>query len=167
MDPAEIGLGMKQAHDDESSPLTWPLFENRTPCCESHLLLVSEKLSLSYANRPAFEGVSLTINKGCITAIVGPSGSGKTSFLMCVNRLTDLIENCHISGKLFLEDLEVFSPKTNVLQLRRRVGMIFQKPNPFPLSIRKNLELPLNEHGEKDTAKIRDLIQHTLVDIGL
>lgn len=158
---------MKHAYDYEASPLTWPPFEDRTPCCEPHPLLVSERLSLSYGNRSAFEEVSLTINKGCITAIVGPSGSGKTSFLMCVNRLTDLIEHCHISGKLFLENLDVFSSKTDVLQLRRRVGMIFQKPNPFPLSIWKNLELPLKEHGVKDAANIRDLIQHTLIDVGL
>ena len=99
--------------------------------------------------------------------MVGPSGSGKTSFLMCLNRLIDLVPHCHVSGKLLLENQEVLSPDIDVLELRRRVGMIFQKPNPFPMSIRKNLEFPLKEHGITSQKKVNDLSQKALMDVGL
>ena len=86
---------------------------------------------------------------------------------MCLNRLVDLIPNCRVSGNLFLGDLNLFSPDIDVLQLRRRVGMIFQKPNPFPMTIRKNLEFPLKEHGIAKQTKSDDLIQKALMDVGL
>ena len=114
-----------------------------------------------------FRDVSLTMYGGCLTAIVGPSGSGKTSFLMCLNRLIDLIPQCRVAGKLFLGDLDVLSPQIDVLQLRRRVGMIFQKPNPFPMSIRKNLEFPLKEHGVTQPTRLEELVQKALMDVGI
>jgi phosphate transport system ATP-binding protein len=86
---------------------------------------------------------------------------------MCLNRLIDLIPNCRVSGKLLLGDLDVLSPDIDVLQLRRRVGMIFQKPNPFPMSIRKNLEFPLKEHGIAHSASSEELVQKSLRDVGL
>jgi phosphate transport system ATP-binding protein len=137
------------------------------PCCDPHPLIKSEYLSLRYGARAALKEVSLTVFGGCLTAIVGPSGSGKTSFLMCLNRLIDLIPNCRVSGKLFLGDLDVLSPHIDVLQLRRRVGMIFQKPNPFPMSIRKNLLFPLKEHGIATHATADELVLKALMDVGL
>ncbi|NKB81797.1 MAG: ATP-binding cassette domain-containing protein [Nitrospirales bacterium] len=145
----------------------WGPFEERSACCEPHPLIRAEKLSLYYGNTPAFEGVSWSIYQGCLTALVGPSGSGKTSFLTCLNRLTDLIPGCRVIGELSLGDLNVFAEQTDVLQLRRQVGMIFQKPNPFPLSIRKNLELPLREYGIIDRGRTDHLIEQTLNDVGL
>ena len=136
-------------------------------CCDPHPLIKSDNLDLHYGSRAALKGVSLTIFGGCLTAIVGPSGSGKTSLLMCLNRLVDLIPNCRVSGNLFLGNLNVLSPDIDVLQLRRRVGMIFQKPNPFPMTIRKNLEFPLKEHGIAKQTKTDDLIQKALMDVGL
>ena len=128
--------------------------EKFAPCCDPEPLIKSHNLSLHYGERAAFKNLSLTIHRGCLTAVVGPSGSGKTSFLMCLNRLIDLIPNCRTSGNLHLESLDVLSPTIDVLQLRRRVGMIFQKPNPFPMSIRKNLEFPLKEHGITDHPRL-------------
>jgi phosphate transport system ATP-binding protein len=104
---------------------------------------------------------------GCITALVGPSGCGKTSSLTSLNRLTDLIPGCRVSGRLQIDSLDVLSPHTDVIHLRRRVGMIFQKPNPFPLSIRKNLEFPLREHGIRDQDRIVVTIETVLKDVGL
>ena len=137
------------------------------PCCDPHPLIQITNLSLHYHNRPALHDVSLTINQGCLTAIVGPSGTGKTSFLMCLNRLTDLIPACQVTGQVYLEDIDLLAPTIDVLQLRRRVGMIFQKPNPFPMSIYKNLEFPLKEHGVAERHMRQERIQKSLMDVGL
>ena len=126
-----------------------------------------DQLSLHYGQKPAFHDVTLSINKGCITALVGPSGCGKTSFLTSLNRLTDLIPGCRVSGHIRLDGLDMLAPHTDVIRLRRRVGMIFQKPNPFPLSIRKNLEFPLREHGLRDRERIATTIETVLRDVGL
>jgi phosphate transport system ATP-binding protein len=122
---------------------------------------------LHYGDKPAFQHVSLSINQGCITALVGPSGCGKTSFLTCLNRLTDLIAGCRVSGRIRIDTLNVLASDTDVIQLRRRIGMIFQKPNPFPLSIRRNLEFPLREHGLRDRALAAHTIETALRDVGL
>ena len=158
---------MNQPMDSTHRLPSWLRPPDGLPGNQPSPLIQTEKLSLSYGTQPAFDSVSLSINRGCITALVGPSGSGKTSFLTCLNRLTDLIPRCHVSGRVHLGELDVLSPKTDVLQLRRRVGMIFQKPNPFPLSIRKNLEFPLREHGMTDREHLDHLLLTTLQDVGL
>lgn len=145
----------------------WVPLEERPACCVPKPLIDIEHLSLHYHQTPAFQDVTLSINQGCITALVGPSGCGKTSFLSCLNRLTDLITGCHVSGRIMIENLDVLAPSTDVIQLRRRIGMIFQKPNPFPLSIRRNLEFPLREHGARDRAQIAQTIETSLRDVGL
>jgi len=126
-----------------------------------------EKLSLRYHGKPAFEDVSLSIPSGSLTALVGPSGCGKTSFLTCLNRLTDLIPGAALSGSISLAGMEVTNGTVDLVALRRRVGMIFQKPNPFPLSIRKNLEFPLREHGMRDRAELDATVEKSLRDVGL
>lgn len=158
---------MNQPMDSTHRLPSWLRPPDGLPGNQPSPLIQTEKLSLAYGTQPAFDSVSLSINRGCITALVGPSGSGKTSFLTCLNRLTDLIPRCHVSGRVHLGELDVLSPKTDVLQLRRRVGMIFQKPNPFPLSIRKNLEFPLREHGMTDREHLDHLLLTTLQDVGL
>lgn len=126
-----------------------------------------ENLALRYHDKPAFEGVTLEIPRGRITALVGPSGCGKTSFLTCLNRLTDLIPGATMSGSMRLDDREISSGAIDLVAHRRRVGMIFQKPNPFPLTIRKNLEFPLREHGMRNQAEIDATIEKALRDVGL
>ncbi len=130
-------------------------------------LIQTEALGLHYGRKPAFLDVSLGVPKGEITAIIGPSGCGKSSFLACLNRLTDLLPGCRVEGRARIGDTQIFDPSTDVVALRRRVGMIFQKPNPFPLSIRRNLELPLKEHGVRDRAEREGLIESALDDVGL
>ncbi|CUS38357.1 phosphate ABC transporter ATP-binding protein [Candidatus Nitrospira nitrificans] len=144
-----------------------PPLDNRSACCEPQPFIEIDRLSLHYGETPAFQDVTLSINKGCITALVGPSGCGKTSFLTCLNRLTNLIVGCRVSGRITIDTLDVLAPSTNVIQLRRRIGMIFQKPNPFPFSIRKNMELPLREHGFRDRKEIAGIIETGLRDVGL
>lgn len=145
----------------------WFPLEDRPPCCEPEPLVEVTDLSLSYDGEDAYRGVTLSINKGCITALVGPSGCGKTSFLMSINRLTDLVPGCEVSGSIRIGAEEILGGGNDVVGLRRRVGMIFQKPNPFPFSIRRNLAFPLWEHGIKDRATIDSLIRGALSDVGL
>jgi phosphate transport system ATP-binding protein len=129
--------------------------------------LRTENLRLRYGTKTVLEDVTLAVPRGRITALIGPSGCGKTSFLNCLNRLTDLIPRCIVSGWVRVGDMDVFAPTTDVLTLRRRVGMIFQKPNPFPFSVRRNLEFPLREHGVRDRHRLDETIETALRDVGL
>jgi phosphate transport system ATP-binding protein len=133
----------------------------------SQPFLHTEKLSLSYGIKPAFTDVTLDIAPKAITALIGPSGCGKTSFLNCLNRMTDLIAHSQVSGRIALGDLDILDPRTDVLALRRRIGMIFQRPNPFPLSIRKNLEFPLREHGVRNRQELTKIVETALKEVGL
>jgi len=138
-----------------------------TPCCVPIPVLRVRDLSVSYASQVVLDEVSLDIHNGCITALIGPSGCGKTSFLSTLNRLTDLIVEARVSGQVLFEDTDLLGDDVDVMSLRRRIGMIFQKPNPFPFSIRRNLELPLKEHGVRDPAQRAQRIRIALQDVGL
>ena len=124
-------------------------------------------VTVSYGGRAVVRDVELDIADGKITAIIGPSGCGKSSFLAALNRLTDLIDGCAVTGAAMLDGVDLLAPRTDTVALRRRVGMIFQKPNPFAMSIRKNLEMPLKQHGVKGRADRRDLAEAALRDVGL
>ncbi len=157
MIPIEPFAEQRQQHPSNTEPA----------CCKPHPFVDVDRLSLYYGEKSAFQDVTLSISKGCITALVGPSGCGKTSFLTCLNRLTDLIPACLVSGRITIDTLDVLAPQTDVIRLRRRIGMIFQKPNPFPLSIRRNLEFPLREHGMRDRTQLSTAIETALRDVGL
>lgn len=142
-------------------------YRSTKPCCEPIAHIKADRLSIVYDRRMALHNINLEINRGCITAIVGPSGCGKSSFLMSLNRLTDLIPGCQVSGTLHLNELDVLAPTTDLLHLRRMVGMIFQKPVVFPLSIWKNMALPLYEHGMRDRPRLTSAIEESLQEVGL
>ena len=125
----------------------------------------TERLSLDYANKAAFKDVSLKVKSGGITALIGPSGCGKTSFLTCLNRLVERERGCKVSGRILLGNQDVQA--LDVISLRRRVGMLFQKPNPFPLSIMRNIEFPLREHGVRSRDEIDHRVEDVLRDVGL
>ncbi|WP_072376467.1 phosphate ABC transporter ATP-binding protein [Hyphomicrobium sp. NDB2Meth4] len=137
------------------------------PCCRPETQIRVDGLSLGYGGKPALKDVSLDIYRGCITALIGPSGCGKTSLLSCLNRLTDLIPGCRVEGRIMLDGADIHSSGVDVQALRQRVGMIFQKPNPFPLSIRRNLEMPLKEHGITGRSELAARVERSLVDVGL
>jgi phosphate transport system ATP-binding protein len=120
-----------------------------------------------YGEHRALEGVDLDIEADQITALVGPSGCGKSTFLQTLNRLTDGIAGCRVEGSIRLDGEDTLGPHCDPLALRRRVGMIFQKPNPFPLSIRRNFSLPLGEHGVRDPVAVETRIERALRDVGL
>lgn len=151
------------------SPTSYTLsdIEQGAVCCVPIPHIQVENLSVSYHGKSVLEGVTLDINKGCITALIGPSGCGKTSFLSTLNRLTDLIPGCRMQGRIHIDGEDVTDPRLDVLALRRKVGMIFQKPNPFPLSIRRNIEMPLREHGLRQRSAIDERVERALRDVGL
>ncbi|MEX0717414.1 MAG: phosphate ABC transporter ATP-binding protein [Planctomycetaceae bacterium] len=124
-------------------------------------------LTVRYGESIALRDVTLDFPARSITAVIGPSGCGKTTLLSCLNRLTDLIPSCRVEGQVRLGDTAIHDSRTDVVALRRRVGMIFQRPTPFPFSIRRNLELPLREHGGLDKTEIAARIEQTLREIGL
>ena len=137
------------------------------PCCVPTPHLMVNNLSVAYRDKTVLEGVSLDIYQGCITALIGPSGCGKTSFLSTLNKLSDLTPCARVRGSVKFAGEDVLNDRVDVLSLRRRIGMIFQKPNPFPLSIWRNLELPLKEHGVHSRRQRDNKIETALRDVGL
>ncbi len=132
-------------------------------CASIHV----RNLSLSFGRSEILRNISLSINPCSVTALVGPSGCGKTSFLQCLNRLTDLIPGATVSGQVQLGKTDLLNENCDVIALRRRVGMIFQKPSPFPFSIRQNFHLALREHGVSDYRQRDSIMERALRDVGL
>lgn len=141
--------------------------ESGPACCDLVPHLCIENLSVTYGVTTVLNEVSLDIYRGCITALIGPSGCGKTSFLSTLNRLTDLVPGAKVNGSIQFEGGDVLDKRLDVLALRRKIGMIFQKPNPFPLSIRRNLELPLREHGIHRREALDNKVETALRNVGL
>ncbi len=141
--------------------------ERKSVGIDSPVFIETNNLNLFYGKKQVLENINLRIDKGEITAIVGPSGCGKTSFLSALNRLNDLNPLCRISGKIRVEGQDIHSSETNGIQLRRRIGMIFQQPVPFPFSIRKNMTFAPREHGLKNRDKLEEITEMVLQDVGL
>lgn len=123
-------------------------------------------LSVMYGKSQAIANASLVVPPGSLMALVGPSGCGKTSLLNSINRMTDTIPDCRVSGTIRIGNLDVHDAGIDVIALRRRVGMVFQQPNPFPLSIAENIRFPLREHGYR-RAELSDRCQAALQAVGL
>ncbi len=121
-----------------------------------------ENLDLHYGEKQALKGVSMRIPKGQVTAFIGPSGCGKSTLLRCLNRMNDLIDNCNITGEIKLEQHNIFDRNVDVATLRRRVGMVFQRPNPFPKSIYENVVYGLRLQGVKDRRRLDEAVEESL-----
>jgi len=137
------------------------------PCCDPSPIIEVRELSVRYGRHGALEDVSLDLHRGCVTALIGPSGCGKTSLLSALNRITDLIPGCTVTGSIRFDGQDVRDPGLDLRHLRRRMGMVFQKPAPFPVSVRRNLTLPVIEHGVVPRARLDEHIERVLVDVGL
>ncbi len=119
-------------------------------------------VELWYNQFKALHGVSMEIEANKITAFIGPSGCGKSTLLKCLNRMNDLIEGCRITGSLRLDGMDIYSGSTDVNALRKRVGMVFQKPNPFPMSVYDNIAYGPRTHGIKARHKLDELVESSL-----
>ncbi len=129
--------------------------------------LKAKNLSLHYGDFKAYDNVNIEIEPCKITALVGPSGCGKTSFLNSVNRLVDLIPGSKLRGELSFGNTDILSPSCDLIELRRKIGMVFQRPAPFPFSIRKNFHIPLKEHGVSKSSIRDERMEQSLKDVGL
>jgi phosphate transport system ATP-binding protein len=111
--------------------------------------------------------VSVDLKERQITALIGPSGCGKTTFMRCLNRMNDSVRTFHIRGEVYLEDQEIYAPAYDVVQLRQRVGMVFQRPNPFPQSIYDNVAFGPRVLGMHRTVNLDELVESSLRSVGL
>ena len=124
--------------------------------------LYTKDLNLHYGQKHALKGISLDMKAYKVTALIGPSGCGKSTFLRSLNRMNDLIENVKIAGSVFVDNVDIYNKKVDEVQLRRKVGMIFQKSNPFPKSIYDNVAYGPRIHGLRDKAKMDELVEVSL-----
>ncbi|MFB1001283.1 MAG: phosphate ABC transporter ATP-binding protein PstB [Pseudomonadales bacterium] len=125
-------------------------------------------VNVSYGDKQAVFGVDLDIAKNEVIAMIGPSGCGKSTFLRCMNRMNDTIEGCVVSGSLKLDDQDIYDPKLDVVPLRARVGMVFQKPNPFPKSIYDNVAYVPQIHGlASSKVELDEIVENSLRKAGL
>ncbi len=124
--------------------------------------LTVKDLRLSYGNKEALHSIDMIIPKKRVTAFIGPSGCGKSTLLRCFNRMNDLIDDCHISGEILLDEQNIYQKDVDVADLRRRVGMVFQKPNPFPKSIYENVAYGLRIQGIKKKRQIDETVEWAL-----
>lgn len=119
-------------------------------------------LNLHYGTNHALKDVNMNIRENHITAFIGPSGCGKSTFLKCLNRMNDLVECVKIEGKVLLDGEDIYSPKVDTTLLRKKVGMVFQQPNPFPMSIYDNIAYGPRIHGIKDKATLDQIVEESL-----
>lgn len=158
---------MKPSSQTTGRVRPWFPMEHVPPCCVPVPHVEIADLAVSFAGAPALHGVSFAIPRGCVTSVVGPSGCGKSTLLAALNRMTDALPTCRVRGSVKLDGSELVGAALDVRSLRRRVGLIFQRPNPLPLSIADNIALPLKDHGVRSRHERAAIVEATLRDVGL
>ena len=129
--------------------------------------LRSVDLTLSFGNRPVLTGITADIQTGAVTALIGPTGSGKTTLLRTFNRMNDKVTGYRHTGDVFLDGRSIWSPAVDLMTLRRKVGMVFQRPNPFPMSIMDNVVAGVRAHKMANGAAVREIARQRLTEVGL
>ena len=129
---------------------------------ETNAKMAAEKLNLHYGAFQALHDISLRFGTNKVTALIGPSGCGKSTLIRCLNRMNDLIPVSRVSGRVLLDGVDIYDDAVDVVSLRRRVGMVFQKPNPFPKSIFENVAYGLRVNGVKDKSLIADRVETSI-----
>ena len=125
-------------------------------------ILDIKKLDLWYGENHALKGVNMEIKRNAITAFIGPSGCGKSTFLKTLNRMNDLVPGVRIEGQVLLDGVDIYDPKGDTSMLRKKIGMVFQQPNPFPMSIYDNVAYGPRIHGIKNKAKLDQIVEESL-----
>ncbi len=124
-------------------------------------------LHLYYGKTEALKGINISIPEKTVVSLIGPSGCGKSTFLRCLNRMNDLIPSCRVEGEILYEGKNIYDRDVDVPSLRKEVGMVFQKPNPFPFSIYDNVAYGPRTHGIKSRVKLDEIVESSLVSAGL
>ena len=125
-------------------------------------ILDIKKLELWYGENHALKNVNMEIKRNAITAFIGPSGCGKSTFLKTLNRMNDLVPGVRIEGQVLLDGVDIYDPKVDTSMLRKKIGMVFQQPNPFPMSIYDNVAYGPRIHGIKNKAKLDQIVEESL-----
>ncbi|MDD3122170.1 MAG: phosphate ABC transporter ATP-binding protein PstB [Candidatus Izemoplasmatales bacterium] len=126
-----------------------------------------EKLNLFYGNKQALFDIDMQVPKNQVTALIGPSGCGKSTLLRSLNRMNDLIDNCKMDGLVKYEDQDIYNKVYDAINLRTKVGMVFQKPNPFPMSIFDNVAYGPRCQGVKDKKQLQEIVKRALINSAL
>ena len=121
-----------------------------------------ESLNLHYGENHALKNVNMEIADHAITAFIGPSGCGKSTFLRCLNRMNDLVDGCRVEGKVILDGEDIYDKRVDTTLLRKKVGMVFQQPNPFPMSIYDNIAYGPKLHGIKNKKELDEIVERSL-----
>ena len=142
--------------------VTAPRATDETVPAAEDIKIATDHVSILYGEKVAVRDVSLTVQARSIMALIGPSGSGKSTFLRCFNRMNDLIPGASVRGEVCLDGENITDPDVSVVELRRRVGMVFQRPNPFPMSIFENVAYGPRRRGQNDKRKLEELVETSL-----
>lgn len=134
----------------------------RLHLADEHSAILVKNLNLFYGEKRALNSINMTIPRHRVTAFIGPSGCGKSTLLRCFNRMNDLVDNVRIEGEILLDGQNIFQKSVNVVDLRRRVGMVFQKPNPFPKTIYENVAYGLRLQAVNDRRRLDEIVEKAL-----
>ena len=145
----------------EASPFTSP--ESSSTIDTSKYKMIAENVTVSYGGIDAVKNVTMKFKEKSVTALIGPSGCGKTTFLRCLNRMHDMTKNAKVTGKVMIDDIDLYSKEIDPIYHRRKVGMVFQKPNPFPtMSIYDNVTAGLRLNGVRDKKILDEIVEDSL-----
>ena len=136
--------------------------QNKTSDTPHVAKIKAENMDFYYGTFHALKGINIVIPERQVTALIGPSGCGKSTFLRTLNRMNDLIDGTRLTGKVTLDDKDIYDSRVDLVMLRKRVGMVFQKPNPFPMSIFDNIAYGPRIHGERNGKKLAEIVERTL-----
>ncbi len=130
--------------------------------------MICREVNVYYGDKHAIKNVTIDVGKNEVLAMIGPSGCGKSTFLRCLNRMNDTVAGCRVTGRIQLDDLDIYDKKVDVVPLRAQVGMVFQKPNPFPKSIFENVAYGPKIHGlVNNRTELQDIVEESLKKAGL
>lgn len=149
---------MPEYNWDERHIITFP---------EDNLILATNDLHVYYAKNEAIKGIDMQFEKNKITALIGPSGCGKSTFLRSLNRMNDTIDIAKVTGEIIYKGIDVNKPEINVYEMRKHIGMVFQRPNPFAKSIYNNITFAHERAGVKDKATLDEIVETSLRQVGL
>jgi phosphate transport system ATP-binding protein len=134
---------------------------------KSSSIICTEGLDLWYGEKQALDSITMDVERKMVTALIGPSGCGKSTLIRTFNRMNDLIEGCRVAGKVLIDGEDILRPGADVVAIRRKIGMVFQKPNPFPKSVYENVAYGPRIHGTREKGELDRIVEKSLRDAAL
>lgn len=155
MDDPQLGIRRPEVSTDKPG-------RTASELAQSANKFATANINFWYGSHHALHDITLNIPEHCVTALIGPSGCGKSTYLRCLNRMNDMIEHTRVEGDILLDGQDIRGPKVDVVDLRKRVGMVFQKSNPFPKSIFENIAYGPRVAGLRSRARLEEIVEHSL-----